>query len=501
MSDPAVAVVIPTVGRPSLAVLLEAIDDVPLPVVVVDDRRNPTSKLALGPRRPPRTRVVRGRAEGPAAARNVGWRAAAASNPTVEWIAFLDDDVEPEPGWFQRLGRDLGNAGPDIGGSQGRITVPLPRHRRPTDWERDVAGLATARWATADMTYRRAALAAVGGFDERFPRAFREDADLAARVRAAGWRLTVGQRRTIHPVRPADRWVSLCRQAGNADDVLMRAVHGRRWRAVTETGPGRRPKHLAVTGAALTAIAAAVTGRRRAAAAAGLTWLAGTAEFAWARIAPGPRTPSEIATMTVTSAAIPPAATAHWLRGWLTLPATLRKSAAPDRPAAVLLDRDGTLIHDVPYNGDPAKVAPVDGARSAIDRLRAAGVPTAVVSNQSGIARGLIDVGQVDAVNRRVEELLGPLGPWLHCPHGPEDGCDCRKPKPGLILQAADLLGVPADRVAVIGDIGADVEAAAAAGARSILVPTPATRSEEVAAAPEVAASLSDAVDRLIGRP
>src|SRR3954469_15049776 len=108
-----------------------------------------------------------------------------------------------------------------------------------------------------------------------------------------------------------------------------------------------------------------------------------------------------------------------------------------ERPAAVLLDRDGTLVHDVPYSGDPARVAPVPTARAALDRLRAAGVPTAVVSNQSGIARGLVSRAAVERVTRRIEELLGPLGPWAICPHGPSDGCTCRKPRPGLILQAA----------------------------------------------------------------
>jgi histidinol-phosphate phosphatase family protein len=170
------------------------------------------------------------------------------------------------------------------------------------------------------------------------------------------------------------------------------------------------------------------------------------------------------------------------------------------RPSAVLLDRDGTLVLDVPYNGDPERVRPVPGARKALDRLRAAGIPVAVVSNQSGIARGRLTRAQVEAVNARVDALLGPLGPFLYCPHGPEDGCACRKPAPGLILEAARALGVDPAACAVVGDIGADVEAALAAGARPVLVPTGVTRAEEVAAAPEVAADLADAVDRLLGR-
>jgi histidinol-phosphate phosphatase family protein len=125
-------------------------------------------------------------------------------------------------------------------------------------------------------------------------------------------------------------------------------------------------------------------------------------------------------------------------------------------------------------------------------------VRLAVVSNQSGIARGLVSPEQVAAVNARVEALLGPLGPWLVCPHGPDDGCACRKPRPGLVLAAAAALGVDPQRCAVVGDIGADVEAAQAAGARGVLVPTPATRHDEVRAAPERAATLGAAVDLLL---
>jgi HAD superfamily hydrolase (TIGR01662 family) len=98
-----------------------------------------------------------------------------------------------------------------------------------------------------------------------------------------------------------------------------------------------------------------------------------------------------------------------------------------------------------------------------------------------------------------VDELLGPLGPWLYCPHAPEDGCDCRKPAPGLVREAARWLGVAPERCVVIGDIGADVEAARAAGARAVLVPTPRTRPEEVAAAPATAPDLAAAVEIAIG--
>lgn len=167
-------------------------------------------------------------------------------------------------------------------------------------------------------------------------------------------------------------------------------------------------------------------------------------------------------------------------------------------PAAVLFDRDGTLIVDVPYNGDPDRVEAVPGARAALDRLRARGIPLGVVSNQSGLARGLFGPADLASVNARVGALLGPFGTWRHCPHAEADGCPCRKPAPGLVTAAAADLGVPAGECVVVGDIGADMGAAAAAGARGVLVPTPATRPAEIAAAPRVAADLAEAVDLIL---
>lgn len=164
----------------------------------------------------------------------------------------------------------------------------------------------------------------------------------------------------------------------------------------------------------------------------------------------------------------------------------------------VLFDRDGTLVHDVPYNGDPDRVRPVDGAREALRLLRARGIGTGVVTNQSGIARGLLSTADVRRVNERIDELLGPFDVWAVCPHGPDDDCPCRKPRPGMILQAADRLRTPAERIAVIGDIGADVEAACRAGALGVLVPTPQTRPEEIAAADHVARDLSAAVSAVL---
>jgi HAD superfamily hydrolase (TIGR01662 family) len=160
----------------------------------------------------------------------------------------------------------------------------------------------------------------------------------------------------------------------------------------------------------------------------------------------------------------------------------------------VLFDRDNTLVVDVPYNGDPALVRPMPGALEAVSAARAAGLPVGVVSNQSGIARGFVTREQVDAVNARVDALFGGFDTWQICPHAPGDGCECRKPAPGMVLWAASALGVDPADVVVIGDIGADVGAAHAAGARAVLVPTAITRQEEVWAAEAVASDLPEAV-------
>ena len=365
---------------------------------------------------------------------------------------------------------------------------------------------------------------------ERFPRAYREDADPGLRVARAGYDIVRGRRRIVHPVRPEGFAVSLRVQAGKAEDPFMWALHGRRWHL------------LASVTAAGAAMGALHRGHDRAAIASASMWGALTTDLIWRRVAPGPRTAEELTKMAATSPVLRFAAVWHWLRGVCALPrrprqpspassptpstasragdrpgpdphqgsarscsvAALRDGWQPplpaqSRPAAVLFDRDGTLIHDEPYNGDPQAVRPVNGALQALQRLRSLGIPTAVISNQSGIGRGLLTEEQVTRVNARVEALLGPLGPWEICPHGPDDGCGCRKPHPELIRRACRRLGVdPADCV-VIGDIGSDIEAARAAGARAVLVPTEATRREEIEHAPVVARHLVEAVELALG--
>ncbi|WP_448073882.1 HAD-IIIA family hydrolase [Georgenia yuyongxinii] len=494
------AIVVPTVGRPSLRTLLTGLAAQephpgrlpPQEVVVVDDRPLADGAALTLPDLPWPVRVVRSGGRGPAAARNAGWRTASA-----RWVAFLDDDVEVPPDWLAHLAGDLAGAAPDVAGVQGRVRVPLPTHRRPTDWERNTAGLETARWITADMAFRRAALAQVHGFDERFPRAFREDADLALRLRQAGWRLTLGQRAIRHPARPADARVSVRVQGGAASDALMRALHGPAWRELAETGRGRFRWHVATVAAGAVAGLTAALGRRRGAALAAAVWAALTADFTVRRIAPGPRPGQdgwahEWGTMAATSAAIPWAAVAHRVRGTLAYRGVL---AWPPPVRAALFDRDGTLVHDVPYNADPGLVRPVEDAARALGRLRAAGLRLGIVTNQSGVGRGLVGAAQVEAVNARVAAELGPFEAVQVCPHAPADGCVCRKPGPGLVLRAAAALRVAPHECVVVGDIGADVGAALAAGAHAVLVPTPVTRPDEVAAAPVVAPTLQAAAE------
>lgn len=514
------AAVIPTIGRPCLQTMLDSLaaqqadeaHPAPVEVVLVDDRPGDVPPLEVSlPGADWPLRIVRDHGRGPASARNRGWRATHGTDP--EWIAFLDDDVVLPQGWLAGLVEDLRACPAEVGATQGAISVPLPVDRRPTDWERNVGALAGADWATADMAYRRRALEQVGGFDERFPRAFREDADLALRVRRAGWELTRGTRHIVHPVRPADDSVSLRLQAGNADDALMRRLHGRDWRAAADAPGGGFRLHAATVAAAGAAVAGLVgslaaraLGRRADPADAALAvgaavWAGLTVRFAAIRLAPGPRRGDpefrdELRRMLPTSVAIPFAAVRHRLRGeW----AHRHTGPWPPAPRAVLFDRDGTLVRDVPYNGDPDAVELMPGAREAIRRAREAGLAVGVVSNQSGVARGLLHERQVRAVNRRLDELLGGLDTWQYCPHGPADGCGCRKPMPGLIRRAAEELGVDVARCVVIGDIGADVEAAQAAGASSVLVPTEVTRRDEVLDAPRVASDLAAAMESVIG--
>jgi len=151
------------------------------------------------------------------------------------------------------------------------------------------------------------------------------------------------------------------------------------------------------------------------------------------------------------------------------------------RQPAAFLDKDGTLIEDVPYNVDPDQIRLAPGVGEGLAQLRAAGFRLIVVSNQSGVARGLFSESALGGVEDRISELLAGFGVDLdgfyYCPHHPEGvepryamTCECRKPAPGLILKAAREHAVDLDRSWFIGDILNDVEAAHRAGCRAALI-------------------------------
>ena len=262
------SIVIPTIGRETLPKLLNSIDrqeHQPRSVHVIHD-------------------VDR---RGPAWARNQGWRQSAS-----EWVVFLDDDVLLPDDWSQWLVKDLAVPAV-IAGVQGLIYVPHATGDL-TDDERMTVGLQQATWASADMAYRRAVLEVVDGFDEQFPRAYREDSDLAIRVQDAGFLLSHGTRVTVHPLRQDPFWASVKRQKGNADDIYMLRKHGVDWRERALAPRGRIATHWLTTAALLRA--------PRSLFAFGL-WLGLTAAFIRHRYSK--REPLK---MFVTSALIPPAA-------------------------------------------------------------------------------------------------------------------------------------------------------------------------------------------------
>jgi histidinol-phosphate phosphatase family protein len=144
------------------------------------------------------------------------------------------------------------------------------------------------------------------------------------------------------------------------------------------------------------------------------------------------------------------------------------------RPA-VFLDKDGTLVENVPYNVDPERLRFTRGAPAALQRLQRAGYALVVVSNQSGVARGLFDAAALDALlaalKQRLRDEAGvELTDVLVCPHAPDAGCACRKPSPGLIEAAARKHALDLGRSWMVGDILDDVEAGRRAGCRTVLI-------------------------------
>jgi len=173
----------------------------------------------------------------------------------------------------------------------------------------------------------------------------------------------------------------------------------------------------------------------------------------------------------------------------------------------VFLDRDGTIIRDTHYINNPADVELMPDAGAAVRRLNEVGVPVIVITNQSGIARGLIDEADYDAVRERIDELLGSYGANIDatymCPHHPDvtGECECRKPGTLLYRQAAEDFALDFANCWYVGDNLRDVQPSRELGGRGILVPTDETPREALGEARrdfEVLRSLDAAVRRIV---
>jgi D-glycero-D-manno-heptose 1,7-bisphosphate phosphatase len=176
--------------------------------------------------------------------------------------------------------------------------------------------------------------------------------------------------------------------------------------------------------------------------------------------------------------------------------------------AAVFLDRDGTILHDADYVRNPDDVQLLPGAAAAVARLNERAIPVIIVTNQSGIARGLLTDADYDAVRTRLDELLAAEGARVDasyvCPHHPDftGPCECRKPGTLLYRRAAGEHGLDLTRSTFVGDRWRDVAPALELGGRGILISGPSTPADElrqVEAKAEVVRSLDEAVSVLLG--
>ena len=156
-----------------------------------------------------------------------------------------------------------------------------------------------------------------------------------------------------------------------------------------------------------------------------------------------------------------------------------------DAPRTVILDRDGTIVVDRDYLDDPAQLQFLPGALEGLRLMRAHGHRLVVVTNQSGIGRGRFTLARLEEIHTRLRQLLRAGGADIdgiyYCPHRPEDACECRKPKPQLVLRAAAELGFEPAATVVIGDKDSDIELGKNLGATTILVADTGGASDRVA--------------------
>jgi histidinol-phosphate phosphatase family protein len=159
---------------------------------------------------------------------------------------------------------------------------------------------------------------------------------------------------------------------------------------------------------------------------------------------------------------------------------------------AVFLDRDGTIIYDVGYPKDPEQIQLLPGVIEALNSLKKHRFKLIIVSNQSGIGRGILTLNEVEQINRHVVSILGKNGISIdatyYCPHAPEERCSCRKPSPEMLLRAAKDLNLDLGRSFLIGDKLSDIEAGKRAGCKTILLRNNST-AEEIRTTPDFIAS------------
>jgi GT2 family glycosyltransferase len=308
--QPRVSVVIPTYARPALllrcvdALLAQSYPATQFEVVIVDDGspaavREQTiealDRLRLRHRAPALRFLWREKNAGPAAARNLGVLAARGAI-----IAFTDDDTVPDRDWLRAGALAITVAGADA--VAGRVEVPLPPV--PTDYERDAAGLANAGFVTANCFVRRTLLEAIGGFDERFRCAWREDTDLYFRLRASGATVrSVRAARVVHPVRPARWGVSLAQQRKVMFDALLYRKFPHAYRRYIRPRPPW--SYYAAVVAGLCTLASFIAGRPAIGFACLGVWLGLGIAFAHRRLANTSHAPRHVAEMLVTSLLIP----------------------------------------------------------------------------------------------------------------------------------------------------------------------------------------------------
>jgi glycosyltransferase involved in cell wall biosynthesis len=314
-----VSVVVPTYRRLELlerclaALLAQEFDPSAYEIIVADDAAcERTRQLverwshggAIGCRGPCMRYVTPTCAHGPAAARNAGWRAARGAI-----IAFTDDDCVPAPTWLRAGAAALAGG---VAAASGRIVVPL--RGRPTDYEKNVAWLEHAEFATANCFCRHGALAAIGGFDERFTAAWREDSDLHFALLERGYRIARAEDAIVtHPVRPGAWSISLAQQRKSMFNALLYKKHPRLYRERIQPAP---PWHYyGIVSALLAALTGALAGRRRLRLAGMSVWLLLTGRFCLRRLRQTSRAPGHIGEMLITSALIPPLAIYWRIRG------------------------------------------------------------------------------------------------------------------------------------------------------------------------------------------